>query len=62
MIEQCGWKGKRLGDAGTFEKQPLVLVNHGNATGRQILDLAKSIEEDVAVKYGIKLEKEVNII
>ncbi len=62
MIEQCGWKGKRLGDAGTFEKQPLVLVNHGNATGRQILDLAKSIEEDVAVKYGIKLEKEVNIV
>jgi len=62
LIEHCGWKGKRLGDAGTFEKQPLVLVNHGNASGRQILDLAKSIEEDVAVKYGIKLEKEVNII
>ena len=62
LIEQCGWKGKRIGDAGTFDKQPLVLVNHGNATGRQILDLAKSIEEDVVVKYGIRLEKEVNII
>jgi UDP-N-acetylmuramate dehydrogenase len=62
LIEQCGWKGKRKGDAGTFEKQPLVLVNHGNATGRQILDLAKGIEEDIIGKYGIKLEKEVNII
>ena len=62
LIEQCGWKGKRIGDAGTFEKQPLVLVNHGNATGRQILHLAKSIEEDVRVKYGIELEKEVNIV
>jgi UDP-N-acetylmuramate dehydrogenase len=62
LIEQCGWKGKRIGDAGTFEKQPLVLVNHGNATGRQILGLAKSIEEDVDVKYGIRLEKEVNIV
>jgi UDP-N-acetylmuramate dehydrogenase len=62
LIEQCGWKGKRIGDAGTFEKQPLVLVNHGNATGRQILDLAKSIENDVFGKYGIKLEKEVNIV
>ena len=62
LIEQCGWKGKRLGDAGTFEKQPLVLVNHGNATGKQILHLANSIEEDVREKYGIKLEKEVNIV
>jgi UDP-N-acetylmuramate dehydrogenase len=62
LIEQCGWKGKRIGDAGTFERQPLVLVNHGNATGRQILDLASKIEEDVSKKYGIRLEKEVNIL
>jgi UDP-N-acetylmuramate dehydrogenase len=62
LIEQCGWKGKRMGDAGTFDRQPLVLVNHGGATGRQILDLAEKIAGDVAGKYGIKLEKEVNII
>jgi UDP-N-acetylmuramate dehydrogenase len=62
LIEHCGWKGKRIGDAGTFAMQPLVLVNHGNATGRQILELAKNIEEDVAAKYGIRLEKEVNIV
>lgn len=62
LIEQCGWKGKRIGDAGTFENQPLVLVNHGQASGRQILDLAKNIEDDVSTKYGIRLEKEVNIV
>ena len=62
LIEHCGWKGKRLGDAGTFEKQPLVLVNHGNATGRQILDLAENIEADVSEKFGIKLEREVNVV
>lgn len=62
LIEQCGWKGKRLGDAGTFEKQPLVLVNHGQATGRQILDLARRIEADVSEKFGISLEREVNVI
>jgi UDP-N-acetylmuramate dehydrogenase len=62
LIEQSGWKGRRIGDAGTYEKQPLVLVNHGRATGREILDLARRIEEDVAGKFGIRLDKEVNII
>ncbi len=62
LIEQCGWKGKRLGDAGTYEKQPLVLVNYGRATGRDILELSSRIERDVSLKFGIQLDKEVNVV
>ena len=62
MIEQCGWKGFREGDAGCHPKQPLVLVNYGNATGLQILELSNRIMEDVHQKFGITLEKEVNIL
>ena len=61
MIEQCGRKGKRLGDAGVHDKQALVLVNHGNATGSDILDLAMMIKKSVNEKFGIELEFEVNI-
>ncbi len=62
LIEQCGWKGKRMGDAGCYEKQPLVLVNHGKASGRDILKLAERIEEDVHLKFDVRLEKEVNVV
>jgi UDP-N-acetylmuramate dehydrogenase len=62
MIEQCGWKGKRKGDAGSHDRQALVLVNYGNATGRQVYELAEEISVSVKEKFGVILEKEVNII
>ncbi len=62
LIEQCGFKGKRFGDAGVHEKQALVLVNYGQASGREILDLAQKIQGEVKRKFGLELHPEVNII
>ena len=62
MIEQCGWKGKKIGDAGTWKNQALVLVNEKNASGAEIYELSAKIIEDVEAKFGIVLEREVNII
>ncbi|MEI6456683.1 MAG: UDP-N-acetylmuramate dehydrogenase [bacterium] len=61
LIEQCGWKGRRQGDAGVYPNQPLVLVNYGSASGKEILDLASQIRNAVFEKFGIALESEVNI-
>lgn len=62
MIEQCGYKGKRFGDAGVHTKQALVLVNYANATGAEILKLAHTIMDSVKIKFGIEISPEVNII
>lgn len=62
MIEQCSWKGKHLGRAGVHDKQALVLVNLGGATGQEIVDLCETIRKDVKEKFNIDIYPEVNII
>jgi len=62
LIEQAGLKGKRFGDAGIHINQALVLVNYGGATGQEILDVSKTVQETVFNKFGIHIEAEVNII
>ena len=62
LIEQSGFKGSRFGDAGVHAKQALVLVNYGNATGRELLELSKKIQHTVYDNFGIMIEAEVNVI
>ena len=62
LIDQCGWKGKSLGPAGVHDRQALVLVNRGGATGQDILRLCKAVCRDVYEKFGVEIHPEVNII
>jgi UDP-N-acetylmuramate dehydrogenase len=62
LIERAGWRGYREGDVGCYPKQALVLVNYGNATGTQLLELSQKIQQSVMKKFGILLEAEVNIM
>lgn len=62
LIEQCGWKGKRTGDAGVHDKQALVIINHGKATGKEIYDLSEQIKKSVFENFGVNLEREVEVV
>jgi UDP-N-acetylmuramate dehydrogenase len=61
LIEQCGWRGYRKGDAGVHQRQALVLVNYGRASGREILELGEAIAASVKKKFGVELEREINV-
>ena len=62
LIDQCGWKGFRKGDAGVHKNQALVLVNYGNASGKQILELSEQVQESVLNRFHVQLEREVNVV
>ncbi len=62
LIEQCGWKGKQIGNVGTWKNQALVIVNHGNASGKEIYDFSELIITSVFERFGVSLEREVNTL
>jgi UDP-N-acetylmuramate dehydrogenase len=62
LIDACGWKGKSIGRAGVYDKQALVLINRGGASGAEVLVLARAIQESVYGRFGIRLEPEPTVV
>ncbi len=62
LIEQCGWKGKRVGNVGMYKDQALIMVNYGNATADELTSFSKAIQESVKSAFNVKIEPEVNLI
>ena len=62
LIDQCGWRGRREGCVGVHERQALVLVNYGGATGQEVLELAARIRQDVQARFGVEIDMEVNVL
>ena len=62
LVEQCGWKGKKIGNCGSHRDQALVLVNYGGSNGSEIFDLSEQIMQSVKEKFGIQLDREVNVV
>ena len=62
LIEHAGWKGRKQNEIGVHPRQALVIVNYGNPSGKAVFDFSEQIIKDVAEKFGITLEREVNLI